>query len=116
MRLRHKSIYQAVYRPGSTLLRPSPLAPRCRSRRAQDVTTGARISAETSAAPGSSSPAHDPSVALSAAPTRWSLLLLAWASTGVAQTSSEVAGASRSGGCVPEGSGNRTDGPGRVVG
>jgi hypothetical protein len=45
-------------------MRPSCWRRAAAPRRAQDVTTGARISAETSAAPGSSSPAHDPSAAL----------------------------------------------------
>jgi transposase, IS30 family len=55
MRLCHESIYQAIYQPGSALLRPSPLAPagpRC----APDVTTGAPTSAPSAGGRGSSSP------------------------------------------------------------
>jgi Helix-turn-helix domain len=55
MWLCHESIYQAVYQPGSVLLRPSPLARTAVPRCAPDGITGGRISAPSAAGPGSSS-------------------------------------------------------------
>ena len=55
MWLCHESIYQAVYQPGSTLLRPPPLAPHRRPRCGPGETTAARSSVSTGAGRGSSS-------------------------------------------------------------
>jgi IS30 family transposase len=52
----HESIYQALYQPGSALLRPTPLAPGAGPRCARDAITGAGTSGPSAGGRGSSSP------------------------------------------------------------
>ena len=58
MLLRHESIYQAVYQPGSPLQGPSPLAPHHRPRCAPGEITAVRISAPSGAGPVRAAHAH----------------------------------------------------------